>query len=473
MNQSPLAKIACVVALFCLSGALVQAQTFTKIDNLPKLLDHVTQFVQGEDGNLLGDNSGGDAPYGVGVIVRVSLAGQITQLYRFCTQANCPDGDFPEGLYQVPGGMIYGMSAGGGTSGSGTLFQVSPGGHETVLHNFCSQSNCDDGAYPYSAPVPSLKGGLLGTTSGGGANGQGILFEVSPTGELTTLHAFCAQANCTDGAEPKTSPIQTPNGVIYGTTESGGKYASGNIYALSPQGRLVSIHSFLSAIAGFSAVPTLIQGSDGNFYGVTQYGGAATNYGSVFKITPQGKFTNLHNFCPLTNCANGAGPVALVQGSDGNLYGITGIGGGGNAGTMFEITPQGTLTTLYNFCQQSNCLDGGSPRSLVQDTNGMFYGATGYGGSQGGGTVFSLSMGLAPFVETNPGFGSVGAEIGILGNNLTGTTSVTFNGTMAAFTVVSDTYITATVPAGATTGKIAVTTPSGTLASNFPFQVLP
>lgn len=328
MNRSPLAKIAYMVALFCLSGALVQAQTFTKIDNLPKLLDHVTQLVEGEDGNLLGTNSGGDAPYGVGVIVRVSLAGQITQLYRFCTQANCPDGDFPEGLYQVPGGMIYGMSAGGGASGSGTLFQVSPGGHETVLHNFCSQSNCDDGAYPYSAPVPSLKGGLLGTTSGGGANGQGILFEVSPTGELTTLYSFCAQANCTDGAEPKTSPIQTPNGVIYGTTEFGGKYASGNIYALSPQGRLVSIHSFLSAIAGFSAVPTLIQGADGNFYGITQFGGAATNYGSVFKITPQGKFTNLHNFCPLTNCANGAGPVALVQGSDGNLYGITGIGGG-------------------------------------------------------------------------------------------------------------------------------------------------
>jgi len=467
-------KDACMIALFCLAGVFAQAQTFTTIGNLPKNLDHMTQLIQGEDGNLLGTNSGGGAPYGVGVILRISLTGRGSLIYQFCLRTNCPDGEFPEGLYQAPGGTMYGLTDEGGASGNGTLFQLSPGGKETVLYSFCSQANCTDGVNPSSAPVPSLQGGLLGTAWGGGANGKGTLFEVLPTGEFTTLYSFCAQANCTDGAIPATSPIQTPNGNIYGTTEAGGTYATGNVYALTPNGQLFNVISFLAHTPGFSALPKLIMGADGNFYGVTEHGGAPTDDGTVFKINPDLAFTNLYNFCPKTNCAHGAAPVGLIQGSDGNLYGITQLGGNAsNTGTIFKITPQGALTTLYTFCQQSKCLDGQDPLSLMQDTNGTFYGTTGGGGTLGGGTVFSLSMGLAPFVQTNPGFGKVGGEIGILGNNLTGTTSVTFHGVTAAFTVVSDTYITATVPAGATSGKIEVTTPSGTLASNFPFQVLP
>jgi uncharacterized repeat protein (TIGR03803 family) len=474
MSRIRFAKVACMVALLCLTSLCAQAQTFTPIANLPKNLDHMTQLIQGEDGNLLGTNSGGGAPYGVGVILRISLTGQGRLIYQFCLRTNCPDGEFPEGLYQVPGGTMYGLTDEGGTSGNGALFQLSSGGKETVLYSFCSQPNCADGVNPSSAPVPSLEGGLLGTAWGGGANGQGTLFEVFPTGEFTVLYAFCAQANCTDGALPATSPIQTPNGNIYGTTESGGTYASGNVYALTPEGQLFNVRSFLAHTPGFSALPKLILGADGNFYGVTEHGGAPTDDGTVFKINPHLAFTNLYNFCPKTNCAHGADPVGLIQGSDGNLYGITQGGGNeSNTGTIFKITPQGVLTTLYAFCQQANCLDGGNPQSLMQETNGLFYGTTGDGGTLGGGTVFSLSMGLAPFVQTNPGFGKVGGQIGILGNNLTGTTSVTFHGVTAAFTVVSDSYITATVPAGATSGKIEVTTPTGMLASNFPFQVLP
>lgn len=474
MTRTQWARAARSVVLICLFGVpAAQAQTFTTIANLPKPLQHLTQLIQGEDGNLLGTNSGGGAPYGVGLIVRVSLTGQLSQLYRFCLQTSCPDGEFPEGLYQTPNGTMYGLTDGGGASGNGVLFQLSRSGKETVLYNFCSQANCGDGMNPTSAPVPSVNGGLIATASGGGAYGQGTLFKVSPTGDLTTLYSFCAQANCTDGAVPKTPPLQMANGVIYGTTENGGKNASGNVYAFTPQGKLVNLYSFPSADP-FVAVPRLIQGSDGNLYGVTQYGGAATNDGSVFKITPQGNFTNLYNFCPLSNCADGAAPVSLIQGSDGNLYGTTQGGGNPNdAGTIFKITPQGVLTTLYTFCQGSTCIDGENPQSLMQDTNGVFYGTTGGGGSLGGGTVFSLSLGLAPFVRTSPGFGKVGAKIGILGTNLTGTTSVTINGTAAAFTVVSDSYIMATVPNGATSGNVEATTSSGTLNSNMPFQVLP
>jgi hypothetical protein len=136
---------------------------------------------------------------------------------------------------------------------------------------------------------------------------------------------------------------------------------------------------------------------------------------------------------------------------------------------------------LHDFCnsQQGNCPDGALPEaSLFQATNGIFYGSTDLGGSQCSeigtcGTLFTLSMGLGPFVQAQINFGKVGDIVNVLGNNLTGTTGVTFNGVAAQFKVVSDTYLKAQIPTGASTGTIEVTTPSGTLDSNVPFQVLP
>lgn len=199
----------------------------------------------------------------------------------------------------------------------------------------------------------------------------------------------------------------------------------------------------------------------------------------------------LYSFCSLSQCADGETPVAgLVQGTDGNFYGTTYFGGNNNftcnassCGTLFQITPAGEFTLLYSFCSQSGCADGWAPSSAVmQATNGTFYGTIFAGGVSangcfgvysGCGTVFSLSMGLGPFVQANPGFGRVGNEVGILGNNLSGTTSVTFNGTPATFTVVSSTFIKAQVPTGATTGTIQAAMPSGTLSSNSAFHVIP
>jgi uncharacterized repeat protein (TIGR03803 family) len=171
--------------------------------------------------------------------------------------------------------------------------------------------------------------------------------------------------------------------------------------------------------------------------------------------------------------------ASLIQASDGNLYGTTYNGGAnttscnGGCGTIFKITPAGTLTTVYNFCSQSECVDGYYPESgLVQHTNGSFYGTTFYGGQNGSaGAVYSLSLGLAPFVKVLPALGKAGTTAIILGDNLTGTTKVSFNGIPAEFTVVSDTEIQATVPAGVTTGMIEVTTPSGTLNSDVAFTV--
>jgi uncharacterized repeat protein (TIGR03803 family) len=241
----------------------------------------------------------------------------------------------------------------------------------------------------------------------------------------------------------------------------------------------------------------LVQGTDGNFYGTTAYGGTGTacyngnpnivGCGTVFQITPSGAFTTLYNFCTQSGCPDGQNPWAtLIQGTDGNLYGTTHDGGSAPSahcsdnpcGTIFKITPTGTLTTLFSFCdtKAEGCPSGGGPvGSLLQDTNGDFYGTTTLAGnlSSFNGTVFRLSVGLGPFVEALPTTAKVGAVIKILGTDLTDATSVNFNGTAAAFNIVSPSEITATVPSGATTGNVQVTTSGGTLTSNLTFRVKP
>jgi uncharacterized repeat protein (TIGR03803 family) len=203
-------------------------------------------------------------------------------------------------------------------------------------------------------------------------------------------------------------------------------------------------------------------------FGVTPAGGLNNNSeGTVFKITPSGALTTLHSFCTETGCPDGQVPLGgLILASDGNFYGTT----SGGFGTIYQITPRGALTTLAAF---DNTNGSGPYAAPVQGTNGDFYGTTNGGGAHGYGTVYRLSTGLAPFVKTVPTSGKVGAAVKILGNDLTGATSVSFNGTAAAFTVVSSAEITTTVPSGATTGPVQVVTPTATLTSNVAFDVLP
>jgi uncharacterized repeat protein (TIGR03803 family) len=237
-----------------------------------------------------------------------------------------------------------------------------------------------------------------------------------------------------------------------------------------PAQTFTSLVSFNGNDGAFPASMSLVQGTDGNLYGTAPYGGANSG-GTVFKVTPTGTVTTLYSFCTQINCTDGKTPLAgLVLGANGTFYGTTSVGGANDDGTVFSITPGGTLTTLHNF----DSTDGANPAaSLVQHTNGTFYGTTKYGGASGDGTVFSLSMGLHPFVETLPASGKVGSAVKILGTNLTCATSVTFNGTTASFTVVSSSEITTTVPAGATTGSVSVTTSKGTFKSNRKFRVTP
>jgi uncharacterized repeat protein (TIGR03803 family) len=263
---------------------------------------------------------------------------------------------------------------------------------------------------------------------------------------------------------------QGTDGKFYGTTYSGGAlYDIGTVFSITPGGTLTTLINFDNT-EGEAPEGGLIQGTNGELYGTTTYGGVGSGGGTVFSVTISTTLAALSSF----DLADGGLPYAgLVQGTDGNFYGTAYVGGNNYGGTIFKITPTGVLTRLHSFCAlPTNCTDGIGPiGGLVQDTDGKFYGTTVLGGANDAGVVFSLSVGLGPFVKSLPTTASVGASVFILGTDLTGATSVTFNGTTATFTVVSASEITTTVPAGATSGTVQVVTPGGTLNSNIPFTV--
>ena len=264
--------------------------------------------------------------------------------------------------------------------------------------------------------------------------------------------------------------FQASDGNLYGVTHAGGDYANcnvdgcGTIFKMTLSGKLTTLHTF-EATDGEYPYGGLIEDGTGMFYGTTSAGGAG-NDGIVFTITSSGAFNTLYSF----SGPDGSEPYAMLLGSDGNFYGTTLYGGTEfPRGSVFEITPSGTLTNLHTFDGRH----GKNPYSgLVQHTDGNFYGTAYFGGPDDDGIVFTVSTGLAPFVETQPASGNVGVAVTILGTNLKGATAVSFNGTPAQFTVVSNSAILTTVPAGAKTGTVAVTTPKhGTLNSNVAFRV--
>jgi uncharacterized repeat protein (TIGR03803 family) len=320
----------------------------------------------------------------------------LTTLYSFCSLSGCPDGADPyAGLVQATNGDLYGTTVSGGTSGTntnGTVFKITPGGTLTTLYSFCSSTNCTDGADPYAGLVQAANGNFYGTTYYGGTNHRGTVFKITQGGTLTTLYSFCSQTNCTDREGPLAGLVQAANGDFYGTTQYAGANGGGTAFKITPGGTLTTLYSFCSqtnCTDGADPYAGLVQAANGDFYGTTYSGGANGNYGTVFKITPGGTLTTLYSFCSQTNCPDGATPQAgLVQAADGDLYGTTVSGGTNTNGTVFKITPTGTLTTLHSF---NGTTDGATPAAgLVQAINGDFYG-TASSGANNYGTVFKIT----------------------------------------------------------------------------------
>jgi uncharacterized repeat protein (TIGR03803 family) len=152
---------------------------------------------------------------GAGTIFKLTPGGTLTTLYSFCSQAGCPDGESPyneAGLVQATNGDFYGTTGSGGANGNGTIFKITPSGTLTTLYSFCSQAGCTDGSYPGAPVIQATDGDFYGTTSSDGANHGGTVFKITPSGTLTTLYSFCSQAGCTDGNAPQGALVQATNG---------------------------------------------------------------------------------------------------------------------------------------------------------------------------------------------------------------------------------------------------------------------
>ena len=395
---------------------------------------------QGRDGNYYGTTiNGGDltcnAPSGCGTVFKT---GTLKPLHKFAGYPT--DGALPYGgLVLATDGNFYGTTAYGGTStncnlGCGTVFKMTPGGTPTTLHNF----NGSDGEYPVAGLVQATNGNFYGTTGWGGANdecsyqghlGCGTVFSMTSVGTLKTLYSFCSKSGCMDGQLPFAGLVQGIDGNFYGTTYTGTPTSGpsyGTVFRMTPSGTLTTLYSFCSKSGctdgEFPIAGVLVQDTNRNLYGTT-YSGGAHGYGTVFKITPGGVLTTLHSF----DYTSGAYPIAgVVLATDGYLYGTASVGDNGYGG-IYKLLPVvgGALTTPHKF----DNTDGNDPTGgLLQATNGNFYGSTEYGGANNAnhGTVFSLGVGLHPFVEALTYSGKAEQMIEILGQGLTGTTSVKF-----------------------------------------------
>ena len=232
---------------------------------------------------------------------------------------------------------------------------------------------------------------MYGTAANGGSNGAGTVYQVTSFGQLSGIYSFGAN----DTSSPVGGLVQAGNGNLYGTTGTGGEYSCGTVFEVTPGGSYTTLVEFGSRqTEGCFPYAGLTLSADGNLYGTTSAGGAPQgfNAGIAFKLTPSGTFSILHVF----DITDGDAPQgALLLASDGNFYGTTEVGGAHSSGTIFRMTPDGTVTTLYSFCSLSGCSDGKSPYAgVIEGTDGNLYGTTTAGGSANDGTVFRLSTGL-------------------------------------------------------------------------------
>ena len=366
-------------------------------------------------------------------------------------------------------GNLYGAATNGGAVGYGVLYRVTTSGTYTALHDFQGS----DGGFPIGAPIEASDGNLYGATFGDQVNNFGTVYKYSRDGTFSNILSFSVDGS--KGAAIYAPLIQANDGSLYGTSTEGGVNGCGTIFKLTTSGILLHVYSFPCGSGGSRPVGPIMQASDGNFYGTTAWGGITTGYrcqssgcGTIFRMTQSGSITVLYEF--EGGQTDGHGAIAgLVEGTDGNLYGSTYAGGGHAWGTFFQVTLGGIYTFLYSL---PNSIGEEPSSTLLQHTSGVFYGTASWGGWYGRGAVYSFDMGLAPFITFVRPTGKVGQTIQILGQGLTGASSVSVNGVAAiTFNVVSDTYMTAVIPTGATTGPVVVTTPIGTRTSNKNFRI--
>ena len=375
-------------------AALAPAQTFTTLTNFN--VDSgsfpLAGVIQDQFGNLYGTTYGGCGIWGCGEVYKVDTAGTAgteTVLLAFCRHTACSDGNYPEApLVRNKAGGFYGTTYAGGTGcpyyGCGVVFKVDTAGNKT-LYRFTGKS---DGCWPYQGLVVSEPGTVFGTTAYCGSSNHGTIFKVDNAGKFSILHSFTGRPS--DGAHPTNGHLtMDETGNLYGVTAGGGAFGEGVLYTLSEKRRLTVLHSFGKGSDGCNPFGSVVQDKAGNFYGTTGYCGSH-NYGTIWKVSKNGKETILHSFAG--GASDGCYPNAgVARDSKGNLYGVTDSCGANGYGTLYELSPQGRLTLLHSFTG----LDGSNPNGEVLRTSEgrlfgtTFEGGTGICGSYGCGTVWS------------------------------------------------------------------------------------
>ena len=383
------------------------------------------------------------------------------------------------GLIQGGGGNFYGTTLSGGSGGFGTVFMVTTNGALTLLYSF---TGGDDGANPYGGLLRGSDGNFYGTTVNGGTNGYygdfghwvtpGTVFKLTTNGTLTILASFAT----TNGAHPYAGLVQGSDGNFYGTTEDGGTNGrEGTVFMATSNGVLTSLWSFTGGRDGASPYAGLVQGSDGTFYGTTTWGGLGIignypGYGTVFKMKPDGTFTNIYLFTGFND--GGYIYAGLVQGRDGYLYGAALSGSSASYGTVFQVTTNGTLTTLVSFAKSN----GANPYAgLIQGSDGNLYGTTCSGGANadnyddGYGTVFRII--LAPTIFSQPTNQTV-----VAGGNVTFAVGATGfaplayqwrrNGANLAGATNTSLFLSGVTVASTANYSVVVSNPGGTVVSS-------
>jgi uncharacterized repeat protein (TIGR03803 family) len=396
--------------------------SFSGDSGLPNSTDGAqpqASLIQGSDGNFYGVTVQGGAN-NAGSVIRITPAGVETVLYSFSgggLVSGSEDGAYPEAaLIEGSEGVFYGTTYGGGTYEEGTVFQVTSAGIESVLHSFSGRglvAGVDDGAEPHSALIRGSNGNFYGTTIQGGATGanpvgggSGTVFEINAAGDEAILYSFTGGVGSSDGLAPYANLLLGSDGNFYGTTWMGGAYGLGSVFKVTAAGAETLLYSFCAGGIqggcpdGSSPQSAMIQASDGNYYGTTESGGAYPGGGSIFQMTPNGSLSVFHSFSgdgEIAGSNDGFYPVAgPIEGSDGNLYGTTNLGGTYSRGAVYRISLSGEETVLHSFGGADNGLsgngDGAQPlASLLQGSDGNFYGTTEQGGAHAVGSIFMLT----------------------------------------------------------------------------------
>ncbi|HZT43703.1 MAG TPA: choice-of-anchor tandem repeat GloVer-containing protein [Chthonomonadaceae bacterium] len=352
-------------------------------------------IIQGADGNFYGVATSGGVN-GSGTVFKITRDGHLALLHTFSaldSNGYNADGAYPLALIQGTDGNFYGVALLGGTQGSCCVFKITPQGNFTTLHSYAADGS--DGEAPMDI-VQGLDGNYYGVTAGGGANGNGTIFKTTSDGNYTILYTFSAtdaNGNNADGTNPQ-SILQGAGGNLYGIATSGGANGNGTIFKITTKGNFNTIYTFSPLdSSGYNAdganPQALIQAADGNLYGVATAGGTCGSC-TIFKITTAGHFTTLHSFA--ADGSDGDVPMGIMEGIDGKFYGVTAAGGANDTGTVYEITSDGSFTTLYSFSSSGsngNNADGSSPGSLIEDANSPtgFDIAANAGGANSTGTI--------------------------------------------------------------------------------------